>query len=465
MYPPGEVRGVFVVGLGLLVAGCAEGAAPPFEARDAGGDASLDARDADADAVDGDAADTSADTGGDVTLDVAGDAADAPLDAPADSPTDVGADVAAEAAVDGAVDASADHAVADASAPVSIGVYQYDAVAAYGLVDPKAAAWHPSGDYALVLNATDAVYRYDPAARSLTKIASVGATVSWRAVSFVAGGATAVLLGNVASAPEGRVYLYDHAAGTVALMAGQSFAGGSYEALAVAPEGGAARLLGQKPNGGGYLAYVWPFDPASGRGSPAATATSAGCTDLGWATDAFGAPAQPIACGTNGGELLHVDGSGAFVVEPASVGNTARLSARPQGDYALAVGWSSGSLFRFERGVWETHPSIVPVLDATFAVSFATDGRRALVLGGLSGTEGTLFEYRHALYDRADIVSVSIPNLNAAPYAVSDAIQLHAAAWRPGCEGGILVGGSSTLSYQKALVIRFAVTNGIACPN
>ena len=66
---------------------------------------------------------------------------------------------------------------------------------------------------------------------------------------------------------------------------------------------------------------------------------------------------------------------------------------------------------------------------------------------------------------QVDFTDVSIPNFSLPPYNADSQVTLNDVAWRPGCEGGLVVGGSNTFSSQKGYVVRFAVTNGIACPN
>jgi hypothetical protein len=371
--------------------------------------------------------------------------------------------------VDAGLDAAHDAAPDAAPGPADIGFYTYAAVPPpAGLVNPPAVAWHPSGAYALVLNANDLVFRYDAATKTLTQVGSVGAAVAWRTLGFTPDGAKAVLLGNTYAAPvEGRVYLWDHVAGTIAEMATEKLAGGSYQAIAWSPDGSQARLLGSKPNQGSYLAYVWTFDPAAGRSNLKAKPTSAGCEDLAYATDAFGLRAVAVTCGVNGVSLFHLDGNDQFVDYFGNAGNTSHIAARPQGDYALAVGWSGQRLYRFELGNWTTGFNSPTVSGGQ--VEFSTDGRRALVLGGCgqcggANAVGQVYEFRHDHMAQAEITDVSIPGFGAPPYNAEQGVTLNDAAWRPGCEGGLVVGGANTFSTKRGYVVRFAVDNGVACP-
>lgn len=345
------------------------------------------------------------------------------------------------------------------------GAYQYDPLPAFGLVNPKAAAFHPTGDYALVLNGRDTVWRYDSATRMLAQVGSAGATVAWRDLAFQRDGAKAVLLGNDGAGNAGRIYLWDDVTSSLTEMSNQRFAGGTYESIEWRSPGEPAKILGQIPStGSGYLAWIWPFEVASGRASSGVkvTPTSAGCQDLAPASDAFDFPATAVVCGVNGAHLFHLDGGDTVVAHAGSAGNTSRISARPQRDYALAVGWSGNRLYRFQRGVWLTGFE-QPQVPGGFQVEFDSLGARAIVLGGLGGSVGQVYEYRHDLFSDAELTDVSIQNFSQPPYNADTLVQLNDAAWRPSCDFGLVVGGSDTLTSKKAYVIQFTVVNGVGC--
>jgi hypothetical protein len=66
---------------------------------------------------------------------------------------------------------------------------------------------------------------------------------------------------------------------------------------------------------------------------------------------------------------------------------------------------------------------------------------------------------------QADFTDVSIPGFSGPPYDAATGVTLNDVAWRPGCDGGLIVGGEDTFSVQSGYVIRFSVDNGVACPN
>lgn len=423
------------------------------------------------------APDSTVDASGDGANDSAIDAADSvsPIDSTVDAPIDSTspdtstADAPADTHVaDTTPDAAPDVLdAADAAdaplGPATPGTYVFEAIPQYVLTNPPSAAWHPSGSYALVLNETDAVYSYDPATKALTKVGAAGTTVSWRAIAFTPDGAKAVLLGNT-TAPQGQIWIWDHATSTLTQLTTAAYAGGTYESIAFRPNG-AAKLLGSRAaTGGTYIATLWDFSVAAGPTAPSAKNTSAGCQDLAWATDSFGAPAVAVVCGVNGVTLLHVDGGGVWNVYTGNAGNTSRISARPQGDYALAVGWSGAKLYRYQTGGWNTdygNPSFTGI----YQVAFSTDGRRALILGGVFSGLGQIHEFRDDYFVAAEITDVSIPGFTLAPYNASTNTKLNDAAWRPNCEGGLVVAGEDSFSAKKGMLIKFSVSGGVSCPN
>lgn len=442
---------------------------------DAPADASVSPADASADVLDAtseglhvsDAAFEKAPDGGDAAdLDApAGDATGS--DAPADGATGDGA------TADGApADAAADVSPDAPAGPASPGSYVFDPVATYAaLGDPVAAAFHPNGSYALVLSNADKVFRYDPKTNGIATqpVASAGSGVYFRDVVFAPDGARAILLAYAVSGgtPEARLYVWDDEQTTLTEMPNQRYAGGYYRALAWSPDGTSARLLASKPSGGAYLASVWGFDAKSGRDLATfwAQPTSAGCGGLAWSADQLGGPGVVVVCGDNGASHFSIDAGGNVHTDTSNTGNLSSVSGRPQNDYALFM-QSSGSpnrIYRFEKGVWSTDyfsPSVY-----ANKVEFSSDGRRALLVGGMrSGGLAAIYEYRDPLYAQADVIDVSTVDLKQPPFSVgSSSPSLNDVAWRPGCDGGIIVGGWSTYQGTGGFVIGYHVANGVAC--
>ncbi len=364
------------------------------------------------------------------------------------------------------MDAPRDTGSADVTlGPVGVGVYEYTGVRPGALVAPVAVAWHPSGSYALILSASNTVFRFEPSTMAVTQVATTAADVSWRSVSFLADGSSAILIGNTitsSTARRGRLFVWSHAASTLAERTSEQWTMGSYESLRWNRDGSRGALLGRANT---YLS-VWFYGPDGARvGSPIAygRVMNTGCNDLGWITDGFGDPALSIACGVNTAEILlatDLTGTARFstAVAPGAVSNVNSIAVRPQGDLALVVDGTS-RLGRYRDFLWTTGFS-TPTLTGASSVVFFSDGARALAYGGF----GRVHEYRYDLYTSTDIVNVSISNLAMAPFTQPSNAMLNAMAWRPGCEEGLAVGGANSSSGTSAFVAVFRVTNGRRCP-
>jgi len=376
-----------------------------------------------------------------------------------DAGFDVGFDVGRDIGIDAGFDAGFDAGRADAPVgPAAVGVYDYTAVRPGTLVSPVAVAWHPSGSYALILSASNTVFRYDAAAGTVVQVASAGSTVSWRGLAFTPDGVRALLLGNAGSgtAARGRLFVWDHASSTLAERAAEASSTGTYQAIRWGSDG-RAMLLGLGTNS---LTF-WRYDASGNRtGTPFGygVVMSTGCNDLAWVRDGFGDPALMVACGINTGGILSVAALDtatprfSMAASSSQTGNTYRIAARPQGDAAITIG-SSNKLYRYRDAVW-TAEFGSPFLPYSFGVAFSSDGARALAFGG----PGRAYEYRYDLYVRDQITDVPIA-LTAAPFTQPSNAVLNDVAWRPGCHEGLAVGGSNT----SAFVAYFRVLNGVRC--
>jgi hypothetical protein len=341
--------------------------------------------------------------------------------------------------------------------PTTLGEYTYTSIPS-SLINPPAVSWHPSGAYALVLNQKDTIYRFRD--NDLEEVASEGNRVRWRNITFTPSGDYAIILATYTSDGEGRIYVWDHSAETLSELATQRFSDGRYENIEYLSNGTHAKLLGTKTASNGFLAYIWDFDLDLGRTNLSASATSARCEDLAWVRDSLDMNTVAITCGHNGIDLYHLGLTGDWIPHRSNAGNTSFISARPQGDYALAVTDTSHKLYHFRAGVWNTDFSS-PFLPGSMNVEFSTDGRRALIFGGVdrNSNRGQVYEYRHEFYTIDEIFPVFISNLDHQ----SSHIYFNDVGWRPDCDQGLIVGGTDTLSRQFGSVIYFSVTNGIQC--
>jgi hypothetical protein len=96
------------------------------------------------------------------------------------------------------------------------------------------------------------------------------------------------------------------------------------------------------------------------------------------------------------------------------------------GAYALATGWSGRRVHPFEAGAWNTTASV-------------------------------------PWFTTMSIWDVS-SGFDAAPYLGDMSAFLRASAFRPGCDGGLIVGGKTTFSGSAGLLLEFAIEGGAACP-
>ena len=207
----------------------------------------------------------------------------------------------------------------------------------------------------------------------------------------------------------------------------------------------------------------------------AAHLSSAGCDDLAFANNEFGGPGILVVCGENGADFLYyteIGGEALWRVRPGTnnTGNLSSVAAHPLGDYALVVSWSGRRLFRFEAGQLnrsEEAPNYPR--QGLWRVAFQQEGQRALVVGraGVAPVRGTVVEYRHDEYlcpnsdgPQCGLTNVSIPGFDARPYNADGNTYLHDAAFRPGCDGGAVVGHGGGRGH----VVRFQILNGRACP-
>lgn len=488
-------RRIVLLALSLNVA-CADGES--FGRRDAGGpgtdsgarldagtmlDGGLDAPSApDAPASSIDAPSPSADTpsGTDApspTMDAPVAAVDAPAgtaDAPASTPD---APVPFDAGRDGGT-----------TAPPGPGSYVYTRSAIGGLQEAVVVAFAADGSYALVLERSTGVHVYDWATRTSTRIdvRVGGRAVYLEDVAFDPGGQFALIAGYeiVAGAETGILIEVSDAMirGGMAsaaftrlaeLRAGERFTAIEYPGPGEGAAGdGRPFVLSSTRLSTAYIYRLRELDVVTRTfaGLVEARNSSAGCDDIAFADNEFGGWGVVVVCGVNGADVPYytvVGGVGEWrPLVGATPGNTSRIASHGTGDYALAISNSGRRVHRFQAGAWMTFGSSPWfTTQGIYDVSFSPDGRRALVVGNSGATplRGTVLEYRHDLYSFAAITDVSIPNFAMPPYNATTSTILNDSAFRPGCDGGLVVGGSSGVSGSVGMIIEFQIEGGAAC--
>ncbi len=380
------------------------------------------------------------------------------------------------------------------------GSYLYTRTPIGGMHEAVVVAFHPDGSYALVLERDTNVRVYDWSARTA---APIDLRVGGRAlvltdVSFDPGGGGAHLVGyeRVSGADTGVVIRFDDATWraahdasaftrTALTRSGERFVAIQRPPAGDGPEGDGRPVVLSQSGTSPYLARLRDLDPdADAFGAFIQTRnTSAGCDDLAFADNEFGTWGIVLVCGTNGADAPYyteIGGVGQWRPGPAAtLGNASRADTHGGGDYALGVSWSGRDLDRFQQGAWlpsASAPGWATIGVSASApgwatigvwdVSFSPDGVRALVVGRASGGAslvGSVLEYRHDLYATAQITNVSIPGFASAPYLGTSNTNLNDSAFRPGCEGGLIVGGETSAFASTGMIVEFQIEGGIAC--
>ena len=372
------------------------------------------------------------------------------------------------------------------------GLYLYDRIPLGGAEDLHCVDFHPDGSYAVIGQRTNVLHVLDwqtqTAARFDFRPAAANTHIYWDDIAFAPDGSHAYLVGTEISANAriGVVWRFDDpmyrqrdAAVMPVAREVLRHAQGDLTGIEYPRDGGPPVVLGRiGPQGS--TAVLRELDPLTDTfsGLLASHFSGVGCDDLAFVNNEFGGPGIVIVCGGNGADTLYyteVAGIGEWRQDPGNnnLGNTSRIAAHPSGDYALAVGWSGRHLWRFEGALFNNFAA-APWFqrDDIYGIRFQQDGQRALIFHGARGNPlaAVVIEYRHDLYDcplpfdDCDLTDVSIPNFGAPPFSATDQTRLFDAAFRPGCDGGLLVGGASNFQGASAQLIRFQVEGARGCP-
>ena len=312
-----------------------------------------------------------------------------------------------------------------------------------------------------------------------------------RAVALASGGQALLVGTRIGDATASEVWVFDDAAyradDTTPAAAFAQLSGAASREFAEAvtfagPRHGDGRpLILSRSDRFPYTMWLDALDLESGTTELlVASATSAGCQDIAYVENEFGNAGYLIVCGVNGYDGLYwTEVGGAFELRTDlganSLGNTSRIVPRPQGDYALVIQNSSDRVHRFEAGQMNAS-SEAPWFRTRrlWAGAFDPDGRRALLTGkyqSVSGAEfGGVFEARDGAYScpvplsaDCDIAEVSIPSFGGPPWNAPNNTLLADVAWRPGCDGGLIVGGMSSFSTDYGLFATFQLEGGRPC--
>ena len=364
------------------------------------------------------------------------------------------------------------------------GIYTYERLPIGGLSNVSRVAYHPSGDYAVLLEQTDDIQILDATTHLATQHRVPGAgSLYLRDIVFDPSGEFALIVGKARrnDASDGFVVRLDDAAvrtwapdQPVPMTEVLREPGTPFVAIEYPWREGLPVVLAQVDLGRSYEAILRELDPLAGRFTEfrQRQVTGPGCDDFAFVDNEFGDSGMLVVCGTNGAEVMYyttLGGIGEWRHNPGNnnLGNTPRVAAHRDGDYALIVSSSGRRIFRFQGGqINDSEDAPRFGTRGVWGIAFQQEGQRALVIGRAVSNPGlgTVIEYRHDEY-RCDamecgMTEVSIGGFFDPPYNGNSNTYLNDAAFRPGCDGGLVVGGDS----NSGLAILFQIDNGRPCP-
>ncbi|MCA9660585.1 MAG: hypothetical protein KC486_19750, partial [Myxococcales bacterium] len=229
------------------------------------------------------------------------------------------------------------------------GVYDYVRLPLGGLEMVSACAFHPSGDYALVLEAYDRVHVLTWPAGEVTTITidAPGRWFAFRDVVFTPDGSKALIVG-VDDNDTGRIAAFDDAA----YRAGEALPvslllerpGEALVAIEYPWDDGPPVVLGKQENGQGWIARLRDLDVEAGAFGDFVEGFGSitGCDDFAFVNNEFGGPGIYVICGHNGADHRYytwLGGVGEWRDRPGTnnTGNFVRIAAHRGGDYALVL--------------------------------------------------------------------------------------------------------------------------------
>ncbi|MBT6433461.1 MAG: hypothetical protein HOK28_10240 [Deltaproteobacteria bacterium] len=371
------------------------------------------------------------------------------------------------------------------------GTYSYERIALAGFDSALRVVFHPSGDYALILSRYDTIHIYDWQTQTTTTI-PVGANhkMLLTDVVFSSDGNSAwITATDTQNGSTAMVLRFDHASylarteesdpAELVSTFSPTISGQSAKAIALPWDNSYPIVALQSGQSGNYIWTLRRFHPITGEFETLNTSTfaSAPAEDMAIVNNEFGAWGVLVVGGSTNADTKYyteLGGQGEWRSNLGNIGNANRVEAYPGGEYALVVSWSGRSIYRFKHGEFAAYNDAPRFASqGIWDVSFQDDGRRALISGRASsnGSAGTALEYRHDLYScpnttsscgAAAITDVSIGGFNDAPWQADSNTYLFDTAFRPGCDGGLLVGGYNN-SSDTGFLGEFTIENARDC--
>ena len=331
--------------------------------------------------------------------------------------------------------------------------------------DISRVAWHPSGDYALVLGVKGQVARVEVAKASVEVLITLGKQVTDLDVSL--SGDYFIIVGRDGD-DKGMLWRYDPVSGDVETVAIPS----GTPAAVVREPGGTRVAIGARH--GNNINMLYTYDPASGL-SPPKGYNGYGVRDLMWGDPSLtpGSANVITSDGVNGaGSQTWILSSNLVVTNgwPGSFGNPGGAAWQPNGGYGLLTGTSSNKVYVY-AGSWTKATLPVGTAASPNAVAWRSDGKRALIVGRAIGSPltATVIEHRPAVDGTftPTFVDQGIVAFDAAPFFGHGSMHLLDVAWRPNtaCDEGLIVGSDKGSAFSPAfgLVIHFYDAGDPAC--
>jgi hypothetical protein len=423
------------------------------------------------------------------------DESDVALDPPSDPDADVIADVTTDVDREPAGDPARDADTIDAGPPTPPrGTYRYRALEigatgcdSHDLDSSVAVEFHPSGDYAIVLEQFDFVHvvNWEDSAERCFDLKPASGNIYWEDLAFEADGAIATLVGRhrwtvgsdsfeegvIASFSDGswRSY-FDDGADVEVFRRVELDSYPPFVAITHSWLGGNPVILQRNGSSGSWSVTLRQYDPVERVFSGLVTTESSavGCDDIAYVDNEWGNPGIVVVCGTNGADTLYYTRVADTWVwrhdrelGNTNLGNSVHVASHPSGQYALIVSWSGRAIYRIEGGLLNGY-SDAPRFSTRgiWGIGFQQNGARALIVGRASGDPrtGSVIEYRHDEYDCSGagdcgLTDVSIPNFAAGRFLGTSNTYLFDVDFRPHCDGGLIVGGDNALG----LIIEFKI--------
>lgn len=406
---------------------------------------------------------------------------DADSDTPPDAVPDAAAQPDANADADSEPDAEPD---ADAASEVVVAPLVpftpsthhmlYDRVGNIALLDDLSrVAFHPSGDFALLVGTGGKLAHYAAGAGAITAGPVLGGSIADLAAD--SSGAYFLAVGTD-NAGNGVLYRITASAAAIGDIATTTLTQGEGVSVVASPDGGRFAIGTSKKSGGSYLNAVLIWQDEVGV-IASKTYSSLGLRDLMWASPALYGGSDAIIMGDGVGGaasrtwVLDTDLLAGNGWSPG-FGNPGGGGWRPGGGYGAFTGWTSNKLYVYD-GAWtiatlpDTNTGASPN-----AIAWSADGRRALIVGRALGSplRAIVVEHRpldDAAFNASAFVEMSVPAFDASPWFGNSNVHLQDVAWRPAsdCAEGLIVASDtgSALSPSFGIVIRFRDADDAAC--